>query len=199
MENYPKAILFDLDGVLIDSLESWWYSLNEAFQHYNHQPITKEEFIQKYWGHDLRDILLKQNMNIGIATFCSEIYHCYLHTITIYDDTISTLQHFRSKPKAIITNTPSTCTYSILKHFDLTKYFQTIVCSDNVAKAKPDPALIIKACCQLKIKPIETVMIGDTKSDIQAAQAAGCPIIGKNIPGNSMITTLNELIPLIKI
>lgn len=195
----PKALLFDLDGVLINSVDSWWHSLNEAFQHYGHLPLTKQAFIQQYWGHDLKDILPNQNMDLGIATFCSTIYHNYLHTITIYKDTIPTLQQLTTIPKAIITNTPSTCTHPILDHFNLTSYFHTIVCSDDVTKAKPDPALIIEACHRLQLHPKETVMIGDTKSDIQAAKAAGCPIIGKNIQGNSTITTLSEILSLIKI
>ena len=110
-----------------------------------------------------------------------------------YEKIITTL------PKAIITNTPSTCTHPILDHFNLTSYFHTIVCSDDVTKAKPDPALIIEACHRLQLHPKETVMIGDTESDIRAAKAAGCPIIGKNIQGNSTITTLSELLTLIKI
>ena len=195
----PQALLFDLDGVLINSLESWWHALNDAFKQYKYPPITKDTFIKQYWGHDLRDILPTQNMDLGIATFCSKIYHNYLYTITIYDDTIPTLEKLNKLPKALITNTPSTCTYPILDHFNLTHFFKSIVCSDNVTKAKPDPALIIEACRQLKISPQNTVMIGDTKSDIYAAHAAGCPIIGKNIQGNSKITTLSELLPLIKI
>jgi HAD superfamily hydrolase (TIGR01509 family) len=195
----PKALLFDLDGVLINSIDSWWHALNKAFQHYGHQPITKQEFIHGYWGHDLRDILPKQHMDLGIASFCSDIYHHYIHTIAIYEDTVPTLKQLTNIPKAIITNTPSTCTHPILKRFNLTLYFKTVVCSDDVIKAKPDPALIFEACRRLQFHPPETVIIGDTKSDIQAANAARCPIIGKNIQGNSIITTLSDLISLIKI
>ena len=195
----PKALLFDLDGVLIDSVDSWWHALNEAFKHYNYQSISKESFMQQYWGHDLRDILSKQKINLGIATFLCNIYHRYHHHITIYEDTIPTLKQLNTIPKAIITNTPSHCTYPILDHFNLTSHFQIIVCSDDVTKSKPDPALIFEACHRLNLVPQDIIMIGDTKSDIQAAEAAGCLIIGKNIKGNSTITNLTELISLINI
>ncbi|MCK5636548.1 MAG: HAD family hydrolase, partial [Thermoplasmatales archaeon] len=50
----PEAILFDMDGVLVDSLDSWWASLNESLTKYGQAEITRDEFINKYWGHDLQ-------------------------------------------------------------------------------------------------------------------------------------------------
>ena len=44
----PEAILFDMDGVLVDSLDSWWHALNESFKRYNQKEITRDEFIKKY-------------------------------------------------------------------------------------------------------------------------------------------------------
>ncbi len=194
----PKALLFDLDGVLINSIDSWWMSLNEAFQYYGYPRITKNEFIDRYWGHDLKDILPHQNIDLGIATFCANIYQKYFSFITLYQDTISTLQKLDTFRKAIITNTPSKCTLPLLKRFDIKKYFTTIVCSDEVKKAKPFPDIIYEACRRLMITPSEALMIGDTSSDIEAARRAGCKIIGKKIMGDSTIVELNDLIVLIK-
>ncbi|MBU0497248.1 MAG: HAD family hydrolase [Candidatus Thermoplasmatota archaeon] len=194
----PKALLFDFDGVLINSIDSWWMSLNEAFHYYGYPRITKKEFTERYWGHDLKDILPHQNMDLGIATFCANIYHKYFSFITLYEDTISTLQNLDAFQKAIITNTPSNCTHPLLKRLQINKYFTTVVCSDEVKKAKPYPDLIYEACRRLKIHPSEALMIGDTSSDIEDAYRAGCTIIGKKIQGDSTIADLSDLLRLIK-
>ncbi len=194
----PSALLFDMDGVLIDSFDSWWHALNDALKRFKHQEITRDEFIQTYWGHDLKDNLRRLNLHPEVARFCNITYGGHMDYIHIYPDTKETLQELATYKKAIITNTPTDCARQILKKFDIAQYFETIITSDDVTKAKPDPEIVFTACERLGVHPKTVVLIGDTKSDIQAGRAAGCTVIGLKIDADFSIQRLAELTNIIQ-
>jgi HAD superfamily hydrolase (TIGR01509 family) len=193
MKLKPSAILFDMDGVLIDSLDSWWHALNDALKRFKHQEITRDEFIETYWGHDLRDNLRRLKLNPEVATFCNITYGGHINYITMYPDTKKTLQQLSTYRKAVITNTPTDCARQILKKFDITSYFDTIVTSDDVKKAKPDPEIVFNACTRLKVHPSTVLLVGDTDSDVTAGRAAGCTVVGLRITADITIQRLAEL------
>ncbi|MEM4258583.1 MAG: HAD family hydrolase [Candidatus Thermoplasmatota archaeon] len=190
---HPQAILFDMDGVLIDSLDSWWQALNNAMKMNNHPGISRKEFIERFWGHDLRENLETSGLNPEILYFCNAIYQNYVDVVKIYEDTYPTLNQLRHYKKAIITNTPKDCTSHIMKQFDLKKYFHTIVTSDDVPRGKPSPDIVFKACEHLNVQPNNVVLVGDTNSDVLAGRHAGCTVIGINIPADYTIQRLSEL------
>jgi phosphoglycolate phosphatase/AHBA synthesis associated protein len=193
MKLTPSAILFDMDGVLVDSLDSWWNALNSALQRFKHQKISREEFIKTYWGHDLKANLKRLHLNPEVAQFCNVTYGNNLDYIRIYPDTEHTLQQLAPYRKAIITNTPTECAKQILMKFDIQDYFEEIITSDDVVRAKPDPEIIFKACERLRVDAKTVVLVGDTESDILAGQAAGCTVIGLNIPADVTIRRLFDL------
>jgi HAD superfamily hydrolase (TIGR01509 family) len=194
----PSALLFDMDGVLIDSLDSWWKALNNALTVFKHQEITRDEFIQTYWGHDLRENLKRLKLNPEVASFCNITYGGHIKYIKIYPDTKSTLQKLSNYKKAVITNTPTDCARQILDKFDIAKYFEEVITSDDVAKAKPDPEIVFKACERLHVDPKTVVLVGDTDSDVKAGRAAGCTVVGLNIAADVTIQRLSELTDLLR-
>ncbi|HVQ00060.1 MAG TPA: HAD family hydrolase [Candidatus Thermoplasmatota archaeon] len=194
----PSALLFDMDGVLIDSLDSWWHALNDALTMFKHPTITRDEFIHTYWGHDLRSNLRRLHLNPEVATFCNLTYGGNLNYVRIYPETRPTLEQLKRYRKAIITNTPTDCTKQILQMFSIGDYFQTIVTSDDVTHAKPDPEIVFKACELLQVEPSEVMLIGDTTSDVQAGHAAGCTVIGINVDADITIQTLSELLTILE-
>ena len=193
MKIKPSAILFDMDGVLVDSLDSWFASLNAALKAFNHKEITKEEFIEKYWGHDLNDNLEKMGLNEEVGRFCNNIYGHHVNEIYIYPNTKEALRKLKGYKKGIITNTPKECAFQILKKFDIERYFDIVITSDEVYKAKPSPEIVLKACELLGVKPRDVVLIGDTNSDVKAGRAAGCIVVGVNINADYTISRLSEL------
>lgn len=193
MKLAPSAILFDMDGVLVDSLDSWWKALNSALKRFKHKEITREEFITTYWGHDLKDNLKRLQLNPEVASFCNVTYGNHIDYIRIYPDTKETLEQLSSYTKAIITNTPSDCARQILKKFSIEKYFQEIITSDDVTKAKPDPEIVFNACARLGVDAKKVILVGDTESDVKAGRAAGCTVIGLNVPADIVIQRLVEL------
>jgi len=193
MKLKPEAILFDMDGVLVDSLDSWWHALNESFKKYKQSEISRDEFINKYWGHDLQYNLEKMNLSYEILSFCNIAYANHVDGVKIYPDVISTLNNLKNYKKAIITNTPRICTNEIIKNFNFDKFFNEIVTVDDVTRGKPSPEIVMKACDLLKVKPKDVVLIGDTESDVKAARSAGCKVIGLKIDGDYKINSLSEL------
>jgi len=193
MKLTPSAILFDMDGVLVDSLDSWWKALNSALLRFKHQEITRDEFRKTYWGHDLKANLKRLQLNPEVATFCNITYGNHLDYIHIYPDTKITLQKLSSYKKAIITNTPTDCARQILRKFSIEQYFQEIITSDDVLKAKPDPEIVFKACERLGVDPKTVILVGDTESDVKAGRAAGCMVIGLNIAADITIQRLLDL------
>jgi pyrophosphatase PpaX len=198
MKQKPSAILFDMDGVLIESLDSWWLSLNDAFKAYNHKEISRDEFIEKYWGHDLSYNLEKMGIDYKILKFCNTAYSNHTDSVKIFPDTKSTLENLTKYKKGIITNTPKDCAKQVLGKHNLEKYFDVIVTVDEVSRGKPSPELVYKACEYLNVEPKETVLVGDTDNDIIAGKAAGCIVVGINIEGDYTIKKLSDLTKLIE-
>ena len=198
MKIKPSAILFDMDGVLVDSLESWRKSLNQAFKAFDHKEISKDEFIKIYWGHDLRDNIEKMRLDPEIGNFCNTIYGEHIDAVNIYTDTKDTLQKLKMYKKAIITNTPRDWTRQILKKFDIETCFSHIITSDDVRKAKPDPEIIFKACERLDVSPKTVLLVGDTESDVKAGNAAGCTVVGIDIDADYTIGKLSELTEIVE-
>lgn len=198
MKLIPSAILFDMDGVLVDSLDSWWKALNSALKKFKHQELTRDEFITTYWGHDLKENLKRLHLNPEVAQFCNITYGNHIDYIKIYPDTKGTLKQLTSYKKAVITNTPTNCARQILKKFSIESYFEAIITSDDVVKAKPDPEIVFKACERLGVDSKTVVLVGDTESDVKAGRAAGCMVVGLNIIADITIQRLSELTPLVQ-
>ena len=193
MKLQPRALLFDMDGVLIDTVDIWLKALNTSLTNHHYPPISQDEFIQSYWGHDLRDTLYMMDIPPLIVDECSTIYSTLIQHVRLYPSTRPILTQLSSYPKAIITNTARYITNQIIEHFQLDSFFTAIVTGDMVQKAKPDPAIIYHACELLKITPDQAIFIGDTASDIIAGRAAGCTVIGLNIEADYQISDLSEL------
>ena len=95
MKLKPSGILFDLDGVLVDSFDAWLSALNDALKIFNHKEITKDEFIEKYWGHDLFDNLDKMNLTFEVGVACNNFYKKHVDKIKIYPYTKDILNQLK--------------------------------------------------------------------------------------------------------
>lgn len=195
----PSAILFDMDGVLVDSLDSWWSSLNSSLKAFSYKPISREEFIKKYWGHDLFDNLKMMGIPLKVGKFCNNVYGEYVGKIKIYPDTKDTLEKLANYRNSIITNTPKDCAVRILKRFDIYSYFELVLTSDDVSIAKPNPEIVLKSCKLLNVNPKDVVLVGDTDSDVKAGKAAGCTVIGINVKADYTVKSLSGLLSLISL
>ncbi|MBS3773338.1 MAG: HAD family hydrolase [Candidatus Thermoplasmatota archaeon] len=189
----PAAVLFDMDGVLVDSFHAWLRALNAALRRYGHEPISEHEFRSTYWGHDLYENLRRLGIDDQVGAFCLTIFGDYVGGITIFPGTRETLRTLDGYPTALVTNTPRGCVDSILGHFDIDIFFDAIVTPDDVEQGKPDPGMLLEACSRLNVEPADAVFVGDTDSDIRAGRAAGCTVIGVQVAADLTIDSVTEL------
>jgi len=81
---------------------------------------------------------------------------------------------------ACITNKAEAFTLPLLADLALDGYFSLVICGDTLAKKKPDPLPLLHACNHFGIQPAQGLLVGDSANDIQAARAAGMPVICVN-------------------
>jgi phosphoglycolate phosphatase len=84
--------------------------------------------------------------------------------------------HAQGIKMACVTNKPARFSQPILAHFDLQELMPVLVGGDTLAVRKPDPAPLLLACEQLGVAIANTVMVGDSVNDVEAARAAGMPV-----------------------
>jgi phosphoglycolate phosphatase/AHBA synthesis associated protein len=169
-----KAILFDLDGVLVDSYEVWFYLLNEVARRNKYAPITREQY-KTSWGQGLEvDVKLYYTRHTieQLRAEYDVLYSDFLHHMKVMDGAAATLQSI-TLPKAVITNSPVGLAKRALSAAKLDGYLDTVVGSDEVPRSKPAPDGIFEACRRLGVRASETIMIGDSRFDEGAAKAAG--------------------------
>jgi HAD superfamily hydrolase (TIGR01509 family) len=194
----PAGLLFDMDGVLVDSHESWYRTLADLIDERFGRELTREDFLEKYWARDLRDIFAELDLNIELDVFCLDFYSRYLDALVPGEGAAETLERLSPYPKAIITNTPAVCTRLILRKFGLERFFRAVLTGGEVKNGKPHPEIVYKGCAALGITPREALLIGDSSLDLRAGRAAGCPVIGLGIEGDYTIRRLPELLDLIE-
>lgn len=188
----PTALLFDMDGVLVDSFHAWLKALNAALRRYDHEPLSEQTFRDTYWGHDLYENLRRLGIDDEVGAFCLTIFGDYVDGITIFPATREVLQRLSGYPMALVTNTPRRCVDSILTHFDI-DVFDVVVTPDDVEHGKPDPEMLHRACTRLDVAPADTVFVGDTESDVEAGRAAGCTVVGVQVDADETIENIGEL------
>jgi HAD superfamily hydrolase (TIGR01509 family) len=190
----PKAVLFDLDGVLIDSLECWFQAFNETIGRFGLKQIGREEFLRSYWGHSTEDNFGRLGLGEDAVKYCNSKHMVHTRSAIIMKGTLRTLEFVKNRAKVgLVTNTPRENTIKELEHFGLRDYFDAVVAGDDVLRKKPHPEMIYRACELLGVEPAEAVVVGDTDTDVKAGKSAGCTVVGINVPADFTINDLAEL------
>lgn len=189
---WVKAVLFDLDGVLIDSASAWLSAFNDTLREFGRDPLSMEEFRNVYWGHGLDVNLKKSGLRPESLDYCKERFVEHMDEIEVISGVERILRWWEGKT-GLVTSTPKRLTKEVLKRFDLRRFFEVIVDGDTVENLKPAPDPILKACEDLDVQPREAVFVGDTESDVKAGRAAGCKIVGFGVSAGYTIEDLLEL------
>jgi HAD superfamily hydrolase (TIGR01509 family) len=193
-----EAILFDLDGVIINSFESWYQAFNTMLVKYRREKLTRDEFRATCWGPDLAHNLNALNLTDEAGQYCINEQLNLVELIELYPDAKTVLSRLRTGYKlkiGLVTNTPKKNVITILDYFQLFDSFDVIVTGDDVRTGKPDAEMILKACATLSVKPEHAILVGDTEIDLLAGKSAGCSIIcvRAKSAGDACIENLQEL------
>ena len=194
-----EAILFDLDGVLIDSFESWYQAFTKMLRAFGKKQISRETFRARCWGPDLRHNLAALQLGEDAAWYVVHEQLKLVGLIELIPGAEEIVRRAREEYRlkiGLVTNTPRANVDEILDHFKLVNHFDAVLTGDDVRKGKPEPELITKACERLAVTPERAVLVGDTRTDFQAGRAAGCLVIGvgANAAGDVHIERLEELV-----
>jgi len=179
-----EAVLFDLDGVIINSFESWYQAFNAMLRRYGRGEISREEFKVKCWGPDLKHNLDAWNLDEEAGHYCIDKQLELVELIELFPgvkEVLSRIRHEYKYKVGLVTNTPKKNVTRILEHFQLARLFDVVITGDDVHEGKPNAEMVIEACRRLKVKPENAILVGDTESDFQAGKSAGCTVIGVGI------------------
>lgn len=172
MKQY-KYILFDWDGCLAMTLDVWLQSYKEVFAEYNVYPEDKEIALKAFgdWNAPLKFGV--SDVDTFAKKMIEKVNERY-STLNLYDGVKETLRTLKEKDKkiALLTTSTSDLVLPALEHHQLKQYFDVILTAESVTKHKPDPEIIDKALQEMNGKKELSIIIGDSKSDLGAAQNA---------------------------
>lgn len=184
--NQNIAVLFDLDGTLIDTAPDFIVAVNQ--QRSNHGlAALPDDLIRNTVSNGARALIeLSFSFQEGDPDFAQkhqELLALYLRHIadksTLFpgmDELLSWLE-FEDIPWGIVTNKPRRFTIPLLEGLALNQRCKVVVCPDDVANSKPHPESLLSACSALNKNPKQSLYIGDHQRDIEAGRRAGMTTI----------------------
>ena len=182
-----EAVVFDLDGVLVDSIEAWYSMQKVSFKKYSGREISFEDWKTNFWGKDSTEMyrilgLPPERIAEAIKWQSEELMNSIdkikpVATALIVLESVKDL----GAKIGILSNNKKEFITAVLKHFGFYKFFDSIV-GDEV-EPKPSPKGLLKSVENLGAKKENSVFVGDTETDLKAGNAAGIKtiIIGKNV------------------
>lgn len=188
-DRWPEAVVFDLDGTLIDSAGDITDALNLALRQTDLEPFSEAEVRLMVGGGSrvLIDRALKargRGDDDSLAQRLHEVFFEIYLTASVartkvYDHGRTMLDELRRSgiKLAICTNKPASITESVLSKLGLRNCFDAVVGGTDELPKKPDPAMLLAALSELGVAADRAVMIGDSSADVGAARAAGLPVI----------------------
>ncbi len=177
-----QAILFDLDGTLIDTAVDMIHALARLADNHQIDHQLNVSAFRQYISKGAVALVKSVFDNPApsrleqLRTEYLEIYQQQLNTHSqLFDGIADLILHLDNKqvPWGIVTNKPSWLAIPIVAATSQLNNAQILVCADEVGIAKPDAKPLLYAANQMKLNTASTLYLGDAKSDIDAAHAAG--------------------------
>lgn len=172
-----RAILFDVDGTLLDSTDFIYSAFEYAFDTHGIARLSREE-MRLDIGCPLDEVysLMVPGCDTHVLTESHRRFQeRNLNLIQLFSDTIPVLEELKGrsfKLGAVTTRSRRTSVRSLEVH-DIAKYFDIVVSAEDVSNLKPHPEPVEKALSRIKVEPIHAMMVGDTAADILAGKNAG--------------------------
>ncbi|MBN2366561.1 MAG: HAD family phosphatase [Calditrichaeota bacterium] len=187
-----KAILFDFDGVLVQSMEDHFEGWRRALEKYGIE--MKPEDLYMMEGQGVRgvanEITRKYQLTVDethdIITNKQKYYE-EIKKIRFYPNLLNVLDWAQEKSLklAVVTGGNRSRVMETLENFGLTDYFQAIITSDDVSETKPSPQPYLQAAISLQVSPEDCVVVENAPLGIRSGKSAGMHVIG-------ITTTLNS-------
>ncbi len=215
MKESLKAIIFDMDGVLIDSEILYINNVKKFLQEKLQWTVDNEtlnafigatsemiwELVKENCPKDWNFDIYKENYRQFCATEKLDIAK------SIFEDTLSTLENLTNLGYrlALATSTNSYKAFPIIEECHISPYMEVVLTGNMFKKTKPDPEIYLTCLEKLKLSPTECLVIEDSTYGIEAAKRAGIPVVAKRSTryfidqskADFYINNLRDIIPLI--
>ncbi|WP_163935587.1 phosphoglycolate phosphatase [Paraferrimonas sp. SM1919] len=185
-----KAIAFDLDGTLVDSVPDLTAALNDTLKEHNLTPCELEQ-VHSWIGNGAR-VLLTRALTFALAKPPTEqllaellpkfldYYDHHLEQATaLFDGVAETLDSLQKMglTLAVVTNKPYRFTPKLLEALGIAHHFSYVLGADSLERMKPDPLPLQHLLAEIGINNTQLLMVGDSKNDILCGQAAAVDTI----------------------
>lgn len=172
----PRAVVFDLDGTLIDSMPLVLAAITHAIAPFGSRPAN--DIFARLGGPPERFMatLVDDPQQVPVAIERMEsFYRENYHLIRPYGDVALMLETLAAAEvaTAIWTGRDRVSTVALLGEHRLERYFPTVVCGDDLSSHKPDPAGLREIMGRLRLKPEEIIFVGDADVDVLGGAACG--------------------------
>lgn len=214
-DNVRRAILFDLDGTMVDSAPDIVAAANRMLDDLDARALpfqTVKDFIGKGVPNLVRRVLEASDLSGMINDVHAQVlFHRHYrntngHFGRVFPGVREGLAALQQAGYQLgcVTNKPLALTESLLESTGLAAFFEAVVGGDSIPQMKPDPEPLLHACRRMEADPATCVLVGDSAVDVAAARAAGMPvyIVRYGYPGpaghqgmqcDRLIDSFNEL------
>lgn len=187
--------MFDLDGVLVDTFDMWFEMANVAAREWGYPSISRERF-GECWGQGV-----EQDVEVFFPRHASEkVERYYNANVLDHLDRLAVVPGARTAVRSlhdagvrigVVTNTPAPMARRLLERAGI--FTDALVGGTDVARPKPAPDIVLRACEVLDVDRRGAVLVGDTHYDREAARAAGVRFVGYRTDGDPRIERLDRL------
>jgi phosphoglycolate phosphatase len=220
-----SAVLFDLDGTLLDTAADIALALNRAMIEHGGRALQESE-VRRMIGRGspilIERALASQGRTLDAASqaaLLDRFFHHYGELEASNEDraqpyagVVESLRavHESGVHTAVVTNKHHRFAASLLRRLDLAQWVDVVVGGDTCARRKPDPQPLLFACESLRVPASTSLMVGDSVNDVMAARAAGMPVVcvsyGYNegrapqtLDCDELLDSMSQLPPLLRI
>ena len=185
-----RAVLFDLDGTLLDTVPDLHAAVCAMLADLG-RPALPEEAVRSYVGRGIANLVkraLAGSLDVAeddapappdaLASFRRHYARENGRRTQFFPGVREGLEAIRAAglPMAVITNKAEAFTRPLLEMTRLAEFFSVVVSGDNLPRHKPDPMSLVWTCGRLGVSPADALFIGDSVNDFLAARAACCRV-----------------------
>lgn len=182
-----KAIIFDMDGVLIEAKDWHYEALNRALMLFGYQ-ISRYEHLTSYDGlptsKKLQMLSVERGLPVGLHSFINQMKQQYTMEIVQlkckprfkHEYALAGLKT-RGYKLAVASNSIRNTINVMMEKANLNRYMDCIVSAEDVKKPKPAPEIYVLAMKRIGLKPENCLIVEDNENGIRAAVASGAHVL----------------------